>query len=71
MNAERPTPEEVIPAEDNPAETVRTSVEEILETADWIWSDRKAVDHFGFIPEGVTVRHRNPNRFPAWKEIRE
>lgn len=67
MDAERPTPEEVAPAEGVPMETVHTSVEEIIEAADWIWSDRKAVDHFGFIPEGVTVRRKNPNRFPAWR----
>ncbi len=81
MRAERPMPEEIADAEGMPmqvkrkpeaeGEDVHTSVNAIHEADPNIWSDRQAVDHFGFIPEGVIVPSTERTvRFPAWREQR-
>jgi hypothetical protein len=69
MDAERPEPQEVGQDEEVSTEDVHTSVKEMLEVfeaTERVWTDRQAVDHFGFIPEDVTVK-RSGVRFPAWK----
>ena len=77
MEEERNILHEVAPAEgmpmeassEDPDETIRTSVEAIYEADPMIWSDREAIDHFGFIPEGVRVPSTEKTvRFPAWRE---
>ncbi|MDP4000239.1 MAG: hypothetical protein Q8Q11_02295 [bacterium] len=70
MEAERQIPQEVIqeiaPAEGVPMAVPEASEEVIKVAGPRTWTDREAVDHFGFIPEGVAVKRRG-ERFPSWK----